>query len=92
VPYPSTNSHKGELMHKDDQDILVAICHTYLPEEILNIVASVATQQAHALHESLPHVPESLPKIDRAFLRAQLLTNTIANLITTQQVDKNHYT
>jgi len=63
----------------------------YAAEEILNVVASVAIQHAHELQDSLPNVPENIPKIDRAFLRAQLIENTIANLISTQTVDKNHH-
>ena len=92
MPYQSANSHsKGELLNNTDKHTLIDLCLRHSPEEILNVVASVAIQHAHHLQESLPNLPENIPKIDRAFLRAQLLSNAIANLISTQTVDKNHH-
>ena len=92
MPYPFANlPTKGEPVHNSDRDILIALCQMYAAEEILNVVAGVAIQHAQELQDSLPNVPENIPKIDRAFLRAQLLSNIIANLTSTQTVDKNHH-
>ena len=79
-------------MNATDKQTLIDLCARNSLEDMLNLIGSYAFQHAHYLANSLPDTAENLAVCDCAFLRAELIANTIANLISTQTVDKNHYT
>lgn len=77
-------------MNNTDLSTLLELCHRVPLTDILNVLATSTIHHAHHLQDTLPDTAENASKIDRAFDRAQLLTNAIANLISTQTVDKDH--